>query len=92
MDYHRLRWASRRGMLELDLILGPFLEKVYPSLEKEDQFLYHSLLECEDQDLFNWFLNKTQPLDAGHARIVQIVLDNTGLKLNQEDKATTDQS
>lgn len=80
MDYHRLRWASRRGMLELDLILGPFLEKIYPVLEKEDQLLYQSLLESEDQDLFNWFLTKTVPPEAGHARIVNIILDNTGLK------------
>lgn len=80
MDYHRLRWASRRGMLELDLILGPFLENVYSSLEETDQKLYQELLQCEDQELFNWFLNKEEPADSGHARIVKIVLNHTGLR------------
>ena len=80
MDYHRLRWASRRGMLELDLILGPFLENVYPILEEGDQLLYQKLLESEDQDLFNWFLNKEVPADLNHARIVNIVLQHTGLR------------
>lgn len=80
MDYHRLRWASRRGMLELDLILGPFLENVYSSLDANDQQLYQKLLECEDQDLFNWFLNKEIPADLNHARIVNIVLQHTGLR------------
>ena len=51
MDINRLSWASRRGMLELDLMLLPFLEKVYPSLDEEDQRRYWRLLECEDQDL-----------------------------------------
>ena len=79
MDYHRLRWASRRGMLELDLILGPFLEKVYPDLCAEEQELFQALLRCEDQDLFNWFLNKEIPPDENLHRIVQIILSKTGL-------------
>jgi antitoxin CptB len=35
MDHNRLKWAARRGMLELDLILQPFVEKVYPTLNAE---------------------------------------------------------
>ena len=80
MDYHRLRWASRRGMLELDLILEPFLDNIYSSLEVDDKLRYQQLLTCEDQDLFNWFLNKTIPEDEDNLRIVKIVLENTGLR------------
>ncbi len=80
MDYHRLRWASRRGMLELDLILEPFLENVYPTLTEEEQVLYQHLLESEDQDLFNWFLNKTVPKDESTARIVKVILKHTGMQ------------
>lgn len=82
MDYHRLRWASRRGMLELDLILGPFLENVYPDLREEDKLLYQRLLEGEDQDMFNWFLHKTVPEDPDMQKIVAIILKNTGLKVD----------
>lgn len=73
MDKHRLFWASRRGMLELDLILQPFVEQIYPNLAPEDQLLYQQLLECEDQDLFAWFLGRKQPQDEGLRRIVQVV-------------------
>lgn len=82
MDYHRLRWASRRGMLELDLILGPFLENIYPDLREEDKLLYQRLLEGEDQDMFNWFLHKTVPEDPDMQKIVAIILKNTGLKVD----------
>lgn len=78
MDLNRLRWASRRGMLELDLILSPFVENVYPTLSPDDQRLFEQLLESEDQDLFNWFLRKGEADDAAIQAIVQVVLDHTG--------------
>lgn len=80
MDINRLKWASRRGMLELDLVLLPFLENVYPSLEADDQALFIKLLESEDQDLFNWFLRKSDPQEADLMRIVGIIRANTGLQ------------
>lgn len=73
MEYNRLRWTSRRGMLELDLILMPFVEQAYPSLGPEDQALYKRLLECEDQDMFAWFLHRQDPEDEELRRIVGIV-------------------
>lgn len=82
MEYQRLVWASRRGMLELDLILNPFLENIYPSLPEEDKQRYRKLLECEDQDLFNWFLNKDEPDDGDLRKIVGIIRSNTGLQIN----------
>lgn len=75
MDKNRLFWASRRGMLELDLVLQPFLEKIYPRLDKQDQRRYQQLLDCEDQELFNWFLRKSDPDDPDLLRIVEIIRD-----------------
>ena len=60
-------------MLELDLVLLPFLEKVYPDLNDEDQALYQKLLECEDQDMFGWFLRRENPDDPELLRIVDII-------------------
>jgi antitoxin CptB len=65
MDHNRLKWASRRGMLELDLILQPFVENVYPKLNSELQNYFSDLLLCEDQDLFAWLLNRHEP-EAEH--------------------------
>lgn len=79
MDLNRLRWATRRGMLELDLVLLPFLENIFPSLSDDHQALFETLLACEDQDLFNWFLKKGNPEDPSMRTIVDIIRDNTGL-------------
>lgn len=81
MEYNRLWWGSRRGMLELDLILMPFLEKIYPTLSRDEQALYGQLLACEDQDMFAWFLHRQQPEDPAIRHIVDIIRDNTGLQV-----------
>ena len=76
MNKNRLLWASRRGMLELDLILQPFTQNNYDSLEESDQLRYETLLECEDQDLFLWLMNREQATDPDTHRIVQIIRDS----------------
>ncbi len=75
MERNRLFWASRRGMLELDLVLLPFLEKIYPTLEQDDKERYWRLLDSEDQDMFGWFLKRKNPDDPDLLKIVQIIRD-----------------
>jgi antitoxin CptB len=76
-EYNRLCWHSRRGMLELDLILGPFVKQHYPSLSAENQARYRRLLECEDQDLFAWFMGRVKPRDEELTDIVEQILATT---------------
>lgn len=83
MNKNRLFWSSRRGMLELDLILLPFIENVYPTLEAEDQLSYQRLLECEDQDMYAWFMRRENPHDPSLQRIVELVRTHTGLQTRQ---------
>lgn len=54
-----LRWACRRGMLELDVLLGNFLNEAYPKLPKAQQELFEHYLTNNDQDLFMWLTGKT---------------------------------
>lgn len=63
-------------MLELDLILAPFVENVYDSLTENDQLRFEVLLECEDQTLFMWFMQREQPTDPNMQRILQIIRDS----------------
>lgn len=81
MEYNRLKWASRRGMLELDLILMPFLENIYLTLGEQEQAWYVELLACEDQDMFGWLMKHKEPPTPNLKNIVGIVLDHTGLKV-----------
>lgn len=74
-ELNRLFWHSRRGMLELDVLLVPFTQEVYPTLSEADRELYRRLLTCEDQDTFGWFMERTESDDPELQRMVRIILD-----------------
>lgn len=59
-DYKKMLWHSRRGMLELDLLLLPFAQQVLPELADEQQRVYRRLLDEEDQDLFACLVDRVQ--------------------------------
>jgi antitoxin CptB len=73
-EYKRIYWASRRGMLELDLILMPFVERRLRELSAADQQRYVTLLECEDTELFAWFMQSQRPTDPELTRIVDQII------------------
>ncbi|MAA53909.1 MAG: response regulator receiver protein [Porticoccaceae bacterium] len=74
MNRNRLLWACRRGMLELDLLLGPFVESHYEHLSDTDKLAFEVLLEQEDQVLYQWLLSRQMPPDESFCRIVDIIL------------------
>lgn len=74
-DYKRLCWASRRGMLELDLILVPFVENCFMALSEQDQQRYIQLVAGEDTDMFAWFLGRERPDDPELAIIVDKIIN-----------------
>lgn len=74
-ELKRLYWHSRRGMLELDVLLVPFVQEVYATLDADDQARYRKLLECEDQDMFGWFMQREEPEDPDLKRMVKMILD-----------------
>ncbi|PPS64740.1 hypothetical protein CRX72_03260 [Pantoea sp. BRM17] len=60
MDIHdksRVKWACRRGMLELDVSIMPFFHYEYDSLSDEDKRVFVALLKSDDPDLFNWMMD-----------------------------------
>ena len=66
-----MRWASRRGLLELDLFLDDFVANAYPHLSDGMKGLYKDLMGEADQDLFEWLMGRSQPADV----LVPIVME-----------------
>ncbi len=66
----RLRWKSRRGMLELDLALTTFLDSGFNALSLEEKQLFESLLELEDTVLFAWVLGHEEVDEPRYQLIV----------------------
>ncbi|WP_440055709.1 succinate dehydrogenase assembly factor 2 [Pseudoalteromonas sp. T1lg65] len=70
----RIKWACRRGMLELDVILEPFVEQAYDALSDEDKFVFQRLVTVEDPDLFAWFMGHEKCPDPELSNMVQFIL------------------
>lgn len=73
-DKNRLRWACRRGMLELDVLFMPFVEEAYDDLNAEQQAAFRRLLTCDDPDLFAWFMGHQKCEDAELKGMVDYIL------------------
>ncbi len=51
--YNRLRWrCARRALLEMDVLLGNFLENRYSSLNPEQAAAFEALVDMQDQDIW----------------------------------------
>ena len=74
LKYNQLYWRSRRGMLELDLQLLPFLEHSFASFEDSEKEGYEKLLLEEDWQIYDWLRGVTTPLDENVALVVDRIM------------------
>ena len=75
----RIRWrAMRRGMLELDVILGNFFEGHFAALSAQEQQWFVDLLEHPDPQLYTWLLGHEQPCTATDRAIVKKIRQTLG--------------
>jgi antitoxin CptB len=72
-EWNRARWASRRGLLELDLLLSPFVEQRFQSLEPELRQRYREMLFQDDQDLLDWIMGRSQVTAAAFAPVIMAI-------------------
>ena len=75
LELNRMRWRSRRGMLELDLLLQPFFDEMFRQLLEAEQQAFLRLLEQDDPDLLLWFSRKGESEDVEMQRLVEKILD-----------------
>ncbi|WP_376691021.1 FAD assembly factor SdhE [Wenzhouxiangella sp. EGI_FJ10409] len=66
----RLRWRCRRGMQELDVMLGGWLEQCWPAAGSAHREAFERLLEIEDDRLWDWLLGRSCP-ESGLEEIVR---------------------
>jgi len=61
--------AWRRGIKEMDLILGRFADTRLAAMHDADHIAFDSLLLENDHDLFAWVLGRT-PVPPDHAPLI----------------------
>jgi antitoxin CptB len=69
----RLRWRSRRGLLENDLMLEKFYARHLGSLDENRLKGLDELLELGDNDLWDLFSGRSEP-DARFSAMAKTIL------------------
>lgn len=57
----RVRWRTRRGLLELDIVLGRFVERHYAALDEGARAAFQALLDMPDTELWDMITGKAVP-------------------------------
>ena len=73
----RMRMRSwRRGTKEMDLILGPFADRMLAGMTVEELDLFDEMLEENDQDLYQWASGQASTPDK-FASLIKILTPDT---------------
>jgi antitoxin CptB len=75
---NQLRWACRRGLLELDLLLNSCLDNVYEQLTDGEKQRFISLLDMQDQEMYEMLTGKTSPNDKQLTELLERIRDCMG--------------
>lgn len=70
MDREKVRWGTRRGMLECDLFLVPFFEQHYDSLSDTEKEVFKQLLHEPDPVLITWFMGTAKPTQKAYQTLI----------------------
>lgn len=70
-ELRRLRWKCRRGMRELDQLMGRYLDRAWRQAPTEERGVFLRLIDVEDDKLWHWFMGHEIASDAELDRLVQ---------------------
>ena len=59
-NLERVRWRARRGLLELDIVLGRFIEAHYGQLDDAEKQAFETLLDMPDNPLWDMIAGRAE--------------------------------
>ncbi|MCR4299305.1 MAG: succinate dehydrogenase assembly factor 2 [Gallionella sp.] len=61
-NLERVRWRARRGLLELDIVLGRFIEAHYAQLDEAGRQALEVLLDMPDNPLWDMVAGRLEAM------------------------------
>jgi len=74
----RVYWQCRRGMLELDLMLQPFVQQHYARLNRQERAALATLLAYPDQQLLEYLMGHGVPHNKDVADVAEQIRQSAG--------------
>ncbi|TAN72272.1 MAG: DUF559 domain-containing protein [Gallionella sp.] len=67
----RVRWRCRRGLLELDIVLGRFVAAHYARLDEAEKHTFDALLDMPDNPLWDMISGKREAASGGQRALLE---------------------
>ncbi|BCK87813.1 hypothetical protein MIZ01_1610 [Sideroxyarcus emersonii] len=74
-ELERVRWRCRRGLLELDIVLGRFVQQRYPVMDDEQRAAFDELLDLPDTELWDLITGKKELAHAHQGVVLEWLKD-----------------
>jgi antitoxin CptB len=70
-ELERVRWRCRRGLLELDIVLGRFVAQRYAGLDEAQMVAFDELLDMPDTVLWDMITGREAPPHEGLRTVLE---------------------
>lgn len=67
----RVRWRCRRGLLELDIVLGRFVEQHYAALSDAELVIFDEFLDMADNPFWDMVSGKQDDIPEAHRALLE---------------------
>lgn len=79
LNAQQLRWRCRRGVRELDVLFGRFLEHEHQGLDAQGVSAFERLLEVQDPVIMDWLFDRTKPTEPDLQALIDQLKKLSGL-------------
>jgi antitoxin CptB len=70
-NLERVRWRARRGLLELDIVLGRFIEAHYAQLDEAGRQTFEVLLDMPDNPLWDMIAGRLEAVPGEQQALLE---------------------
>ncbi|OTG84810.1 succinate dehydrogenase assembly factor 2 [Acinetobacter sp. ANC 4648] len=61
LEERKVIYRARRGLKEIDVYFDPYVKQYYLQADAAEKAMFAELIEQEDPDLLDWFMEVTEP-------------------------------
>jgi|TARA_B100000161_G_scaffold86485_1_gene60402 antitoxin CptB len=73
-EINRIKWKSRRGMRELDLLFRPIITNDIADFNDRDLMLFDEILDYDDQSLYDFIFKNMKLQSVEHEIFLKKIL------------------
>lgn len=75
LEQRKVIYRARRGLKEIDVYFDPYVKQHYLNANPDEQAMFAELVEQEDPDLLDWFMEVSEPPRPELRQLIQKLKD-----------------